>query len=189
MRLGHLYTGGPDWWRAARWRQSMTVPGKNMFQMAATVAFALLPLAAANVHAQRADIFPEPAMARPQLQQALARAKAEHKNVLLDFGGNWCSDCHLLDIYFRDPVNKPLLEANYEKVDVNIGHLDENLDIVHKYGVPIDKGVPALVVLDSNGRVLHEQTHGRFESARVVESADLTKFLNTWKPTRQGAGR
>jgi thiol:disulfide interchange protein len=151
--------------------------------------FAMLPLAATLAHAQLHDIFPDPSAAKQQLQQALARAKAEHKNVLLDFGGNWCSDCHLLDMYFHDAVNKPLLEANYELVDVNIGHLDQNLDIVHKYGVPIDKGVPALVVLDANGKVLHEQTHGRFESARVVESSDLTKFLTTWKPSRQTASR
>jgi thioredoxin 1 len=162
---------------------------KMRLHTGAALLLALLSLAAPMVYAQVRDIFPEPSVAKQQLQQALARAKAEHKNVIVDFGGNWCSDCHLLDIYFHDPVNKPLLEANYELVDVNIGHLDENLDIAQKYGVPIEKGVPALVVLDANGRMLHEQTHGKFESARVVESGDLTKFLETWKPTRQTARR
>ena len=162
---------------------------KNGFSKGAALLFALLPLTAPLVRAQVRDIFPEPSVAKQQLQQALSRAKAEHKNVIVDFGGNWCSDCHLLDIYFHDPVNQPLLEANYELVEVNIGHLDENLDIAHKYSVPIEKGVPALVVLDANGRVLHEQTHGKFETARVVESGDLTKFLNTWKPTGQTAHR
>ena len=31
------------------------------------------------------------------LAAAEAQAKAEHKNILLDVGGNWCSWCHLLD--------------------------------------------------------------------------------------------
>ena len=43
----------------------------------------------------------------------------------------------MLDIYFRDPANKPLLEENYELVDVNIGHYDANPDIAENYGIPI----------------------------------------------------
>ncbi len=146
------------------------------------MAAAALPLMVGVAAAQGRQLFPDPSQAKPQLHAALVKAKAEHKHVLLDFGGDWCSDCHLLDIYFREPVNQKLLDANYEVVPVNIGHLDQNMDIAKRYGVPVEKGVPALVVLDSNGKVLHEQTHGRFESGRVVESSDLTRFLNRWKP-------
>lgn len=154
---------------------------------AAALLLALLPSAAPTLRAQAKAIFPAPSLAPQQLHAALLKAKAEHKHVLLDFGGDWCSDCHLLDIYFHEPANRQLLDANYEKVDINIGHLDQNLDIAQKYGVPIDKGVPALVVLDGNGKVLHEQTHGRFESGRVVQSSDLATFLNAWKPGTQTA--
>ena len=55
--------------------------------------------------------------------------RKEKKRVLLDFGGNWCGDCQVLEIYFHDPANRSLLEANYVLVPVNIGRYDENLDI------------------------------------------------------------
>jgi thiol:disulfide interchange protein len=116
----------------------------------------------------------------------LQRAKAQHKRVILDFGGNWCGDCKVLDIYFHDPANKTLLEENFELVDVNIGRYDVNRDIAARYGIPLERGVPALVVLSAEGKVLLAQTHGEFESMRNLQSSDLTKFLNDWKPTHQG---
>ena len=152
------------------------------------VLCAVLPLATHALLAQR-TIFPDPSVAKAEIREALARAKAAHKHVILDFGGNWCGDCQVLDIYFHDPVNKPLLDANYELVEVNIGKnvTDANQDIAKQYGIPLKRGVPALVVLSSTGRVLYAQTNGEFESMGKVELTDVTKFLNEWKPTRNGA--
>jgi thioredoxin 1 len=57
----------------------------------------------------------------------------------VDFGGNWCTDCHVLDLYFHDSSNKPILEANYILVHVNVGRMDENLDIADRYQIPVHK--------------------------------------------------
>lgn len=127
-------------------------------------------------------IYPDPSLAKAQLHQALVRAKAGHKRVIVDFGGNWCGDCRVLDIYFHDPANAALLAKNFELVDVNIGHYDVNRDLADQYGIPLQKGVPALVVLAPTGKVLYAQTHGEFEKMRTLQSSDLTTFLNEWKP-------
>ena len=71
---------------------------------------------------------------------------------MVDFGGNWCGDCQVLDIYFHNPENRPILESNFVLVHVNIGHMDENLDIAERYGIPVTKGVPALAVLRERAR-------------------------------------
>jgi thiol:disulfide interchange protein len=131
-------------------------------------------------------IYPDPSVAKTEIHEALQRAKAQHKRVILDFGGNWCGDCQVLDIYLHDPANKALLEDNFELVDINIGRYDANTDIAERYGIPLQRGVPALVILSPEGKVLLAQTHGEFESMRRLESSDLTKFLNDWKPTRTG---
>jgi thiol:disulfide interchange protein len=131
-------------------------------------------------------LYPDPSLAKTEIQEALQRAKAQHKRVILDFGGNWCGDCQVLDIYFHDPANKSLLEDNFELVDVNIGRYDANQDIAEHYGIPLKRGVPALVVLSPQGKVLLAQTHGEFETMRNLQSSDLTKFLNDWKPTGGG---
>jgi thiol:disulfide interchange protein len=126
-------------------------------------------------------IYPEPAQARADLAAALKTAAAQHKRILLDFGGDWCPDCQALDIYFHDATNRPLLEANFILVHVNIGHMDANVDLAAEYQVPLRRGVPALAVLDEHGQLLYSQKNGEFEDMRNLTSQDLTKFLLQWK--------
>ena len=56
------------------------------------------------------------------------------------------------------------------------------MDLVKQYDTTLERGVPTLVVLDSNGKVLFAQKKGEFESQRKVGQQDLIDFLNTWKP-------
>ena len=96
------------------------------------LVFALFYLLTAVGSAPRAaqpDIYPPVEQASTDISAALKRAAASHKRVILDFGGNWCTDCHVLDRYFHDPVNRPILDANFILVHVNVGRMDENLDI------------------------------------------------------------
>jgi len=131
--------------------------------------------------AQR-DIYPPAAAARADLAAALSTAAATHKRVILDFGGNWCTDCHVLDLYFHDAANEPLLEAGYILVHVNIGRLNENLDIAARYQIPLDRGVPALAVLGEHGDLLYSQKTGEFEAMRGMQSSAVTDFLVHWRP-------
>ena len=126
-------------------------------------------------------------LARPgRPGRGLKTAAATHRRVLLDFGGNWCGDCQVLDLYMHDQKNQPLVEANFVVVHVNIGHIDANLDLAEKYGVPLNKGVPALAVLSDHGALLYSQKNGEFEAMRTMESSALTDFLVQWKPSRPG---
>ena len=151
------------------------------------LALALLVCFAAGP-ARSADriIYPEPSQASIDLAAALKTAAAEHKRVLLDFGGNWCGDCQVLDIYFHDPKNLPILNSNFVLVHVNIGHMDENVEIARRYGVPLDKGVPALAVLSEHGKLLYSQKQGEFEAMRHMESSSVTSFLVQWRPEHSG---
>jgi thioredoxin 1 len=131
-------------------------------------------------------IYPEPSQARADLAAALRTAAATHRRILLDFGGNWCGDCQVLDLYFHDARNKPILDANFVLVHVNIGYMDTNLDFAEKYGVPVKKGVPALAVLSEKGVVLYSQKNGEFEAMRNMQSSSVTEFLVKWRPERPG---
>jgi thioredoxin 1 len=131
--------------------------------------------------AYRDVIYPDSEQAEADIAAALAQAARHKKRVLLDFGGNWCGDCHVLEIYFHDPANRSLLDANYVLVPVNIGHMDANLAIAARYGVPVAKGVPALAVLDPSGQVVYSQRNGDFAAMRKMDSASVTAFLQQWK--------
>jgi thiol:disulfide interchange protein len=129
----------------------------------------------------RRHIYSETADPKADIAAALADAKREHKRVILDFGGDWCGDCQVLDIYFHQSPNAELLAKNFILVHVWIGHIDTNLDIPEKYGVAIHKGVPALAVLAPDGSVVFAQQMGEFEKMRSMESTSVTEFLNKWK--------
>ncbi len=126
-------------------------------------------------------IYSDTADAKAEIHAALAQAAREHKRVLLDFGGNWCGDCQVLNIYFHDPGNASLLQHNFVLVDVSVGEYDRNLDLAQQYGIPLNKGVPALVVLDAQGRVLYAQRNGEFEKMSTLDSSAVTAFLQKWK--------
>ena len=150
------------------------------------VLAALLALAAGTANSATHDIYPDPSQARADLAAALKTAGATHRRILLDFGGNWCGDCQVLDLYFHDARNKPILDANFVLVHINIGYMDTNLDIAEKYGVPIKKGVPALAVLSERGTLLYSQKNGEFEAMGRMESSSVTAFLVKWRPARAG---
>ena len=148
------------------------------------LALAAALLAATGAFGQGRYIYNENADAHAEVRDALARAAREHKRVILDFGGNWCGDCQVLDIYFHREPNAALLADNYILVDIDIGHMDKNVDIAQHYDVPLQKGVPALAVLAANGRLLYSQTNGEFEKMRHMDPNSVTDFLERWKATR-----
>jgi thiol:disulfide interchange protein len=153
----------------------------KIIAVSAVVAFAALTARPAG-----RDIYPDPSQAKTDIAAALRTAAATHKRVLLDFGGNWCGDCQVLNIYFHNAANLSILQSNFVLVDVNIGHMDENLDIARRYDVPLGKGVPALAVLSDKGKLLYSQKTGQFESMRRMDPSSVTQFLVEWKPVKPG---
>jgi thioredoxin 1 len=150
----------------------------------AILALAAALLAATGAFSQARHIYDESADAHAEVRDAIAKAEREHKRVILDFGGNWCGDCQVLDIYFHQQPNADLLARNYVLVDIDIGRMDKNVDVAQRYDVPLQKGVPALAVLDSNGHLLYSQTNGEFERMRAMSPDSVTDFLQRWKATR-----
>jgi thioredoxin 1 len=128
------------------------------------------------------QLYPDPSEAHKDLEAALVAARKDHKRVLVVFGGNWCYDCHVLDTTFHSKEIQPLVTVGYHVVHVNIGEYNSNLDIAERCDVVLDKGVPALAVLDGEGHVITSQKHGEFESAVKIGIADVTRFLRQWAP-------
>jgi thiol:disulfide interchange protein len=145
-----------------------------------------LTLIAGSARAAGRDIYPDPGQAKADLAAALKTAASTHRRVLLDFGGNWCGDCIVLDMYMHNEENRPILDANYVLVHINIGRMDENLEVAKQYRVPIEKGVPALAVLTDKGKLLYSQENGQFEAMRRMDPSSVTQFLVQWKPVKPG---
>ena len=129
------------------------------------------------------SLYDKNADAKVEIQEAEVKAKTDHQRVILVFGGNWCYDCHVLDQAFHQADVAPLLERSFQVVHVDIGDDGKkNNDVAAKYQVPLEKGVPALAILDSDGKLLYSQKNGEWESARSLDPDDVIAFLDKWKP-------
>lgn len=125
--------------------------------------------------------------ANQEIAEAIHTASAARKRILLVFGGNWCFDCHVLDEAFHSPEIAPTLNKSFVVAHIDIGQMDKNLDIAKKYDIPLERGVPAIAVLDFDGKLLFSQKRGEFEAARSMAPEDILAFLNKWKPTTTSA--
>jgi thiol:disulfide interchange protein len=158
---------------------------KSQHAVAAIVMAVVIATSGLSVHralAAESELYSESADARAEIAEALAKASAGHKRVILVFGANWCFDCHALDKAFHSAEIAPVLAANYEVVHVDIGRGEKNQDLMKKYEVPMKRGIPGLAVLAPDGKLVYSQKNGEFENARALSPADFLAFLNKWKP-------
>jgi thiol:disulfide interchange protein len=135
-----------------------------------------------SVDPLRGDIYPDSGRGASDLETALTQAAREHKRIIVVFGGNWCGDCRVLNIYLHDPAKVALLNTNYVLVNINVGELDRNLDLAARFGVPVQRGVPALVVLNSSGGLIYRQHSGEAEAmSRTDSPSAVNEFLRKWR--------
>jgi thioredoxin 1 len=113
-------------------------PMNKLLLLLVTASIATLAVAAPWPYDEKAD-------AAGDIQHALAAAQVDHRNVLLIFGANWCSDCRALDKAMHGS-SKALIDARFAVVKIDVGNFDKNLYLANRYGNPIAKGIPALVL-------------------------------------------
>ncbi len=123
-------------------------------------------------------LYSETADAAADIRAAEKVARRENRRILIEFGGNWCGDCLVLDGYYHQSPNAELIAKHYVVVHVDIGHMDHNMEIAEKYHAPVRRGVPALVVLDARGAVLYAEREKEFEH---TSPEAVTALLERWK--------
>ncbi len=154
--------------------------GTGVRHAGAIALFAAISFAQATF--ARPSIYPEPEKAAADIAAAQQSATAEGKRVLVEFGGDWCGDCIVLDRIFHQPENETLLQQHYVLVHVNVGDhgIDRNGEVAERYGIPLKNGVPALAVLKGDGEVVYSQKNGEFESMRRMDPKSVNEFLDRW---------
>ena len=144
----------------------------------------LVTALSAQTPAPPRQVYDDAADVKAEIAKSVSRAQREHKRLLLVFGGNWCGDCLALDKSFHAPPAAGIIDANFIVVHVSIGRFNLNEDVAAKYKIPLEKGVPAIAVLESDGTLLYSQRNGEFEPAGRMEPQVFIDFLNKWKPRR-----
>jgi thiol:disulfide interchange protein len=128
--------------------------------------------------------------AEQDLLSAEKQAAAEHKNIFLDFGGNWCPPCVALDQYMHeDPRLMARLEKGYVVVRVNVGIWSSSKPaktVMQRY--PKFKGVPHLLILAADGSLLHDASRDPIAAdpkRNIYDYDALAALLDKWAPAPQ----
>lgn len=93
----------------------------------------------------------EPKDAEAVLKDALARASAGDKRVLLTFGAPWCGWCHRLEDYLARPEIAGALADDLVVAKVDIDRMTHGREVMKRYRPETSGGIPWYVVLDAQG--------------------------------------
>jgi thioredoxin 1 len=121
--------------------------------------------------------YDESADARVDLNRALQQAQAEHKQVLVVFGANWCADCRDLAGKMSGGKLAAHVAERYVVTKVDVARFNKNTDLAQQMGNPIRKGIPAAAVLRADGTLVKATTGGELADARSMGDAEVLKVL------------
>lgn len=144
--------------------------------MAACLALAALPAAHAAEAAAEGP-YNEAADARVDINQAVSRAAADHKQVLVIYGANWCKDCLALNRGMGQGSLSHEVNKRFVVVKVNVGRFDRNVDLANQMGVTLKKGIPTVAVLSPEGQVLGATLGGELADARNMGEDAVLQVL------------
>ena len=130
-----------------------------------------------------------------QIDQALAKAKANGKFVVCQVGGNWCIWClRFADFVTNDTTISKVIADNFEYIHVNYkpsksesaekaaqaAALMKRLDNCGRFGFPV------FVVLDNTGKVIHIQDSSFLEEGKGYNKDKVLRFFKNWTPQAVG---
>jgi thioredoxin-related protein len=122
---------------------------------------------------------------RADVKKAIAKAKAEHKHVLIQWGGNWCPWCiKFHNLVSKQPRLDSIMKKDYVYMLASVPKEKEkrDFDLYKEFGYPVRFGFPVFVILDGDGKQLHIQDSGLLEYAKSpgYDTAKVENFLKMW---------
>ena len=145
-------------------------------------------------------IYDEAADARQQVADAVTRAAKEERRVLIVWGANWCGSCKQLEHQMKgasaadatdaDKRLGKLLMNEFEVVHLDVGHFDKNIDLVRKWRADVSGGIPALTILNGEGKVVANQDNAAVSAlTKNNEVGPFADFLDSKKAAPVDAGK
>ncbi len=124
--------------------------------------------------------YDDTADAEAALAATIARAKADGKRVLIDLGGNWCTDCRILAAVMELPELKAFVAKHYDVVEIDVGRMTRNLQIPARYGITKLVGVPTVLIVEPSGKLINVTNSADLADARSMNPQGIANWLARW---------
>lgn len=131
-------------------------------------------------HQQHDASFDDAIDADAAIAEALARAQVAGRRVAIVFGADWCPDCRAFDAMAQDPLVASVLAHGFELVRIGVGRRDRHVEVAARYAIDLDRGIPAVVVLDGDGSVRAATRAGELRAARTLRATELARLAAAW---------
>lgn len=111
---------------------------------------------------------------------AIQRAKASNRRVLIEVGGDWCVWCHVLDKFLRDnPDIETELHNTFVLLKVNVDDVNDNSEFLKAFPKPL--GYPHMYITENNGSIVWSQDTAEFLHKGKYSRERFLAFLHKWK--------
>lgn len=120
-----------------------------------------------------------------QIDEAVKVAKETDRFVVCQLGGNWCSWCVLFAKFIREnPDIDKIVNDNFVYIHVNFKSRRDELSqkVSRRLGNAGRFGFPVLVVLNTDGSVLHIQNSSYLEEGKGYDKGKVLDFFKQWTP-------
>jgi thioredoxin-related protein len=141
-------------------------------------------LLATSAIAQDKKIYNPAADAIIDIENAVKKASAENKFVLIQGGGNWCGWCIEFARFCKtDKQIDSILSTNFIWYHLNYSKENENKTTFTKYDFPQRFGFPVFIILNTKGEKIHIQQSDFLEDGKKsYDKEKVISFLNNWSP-------
>ena len=120
-----------------------------------------------------------------QIDRAVNKAQAEDKLVICQLGGNWCPWCIRFARFITEnqDIDK-IVKDNFVYIHVNFKSRDDALSqrVSKRLGNAGRFGFPVLVILNTDGSVLHIQNSAYLEEGKGYNKKKVLDFFKQWTP-------
>lgn len=116
-----------------------------------------------------------------QINEAISQAKSSGKNVLIQYGGNWCPWCIRFHAFCKaDAEISKVLDENYVTVKLNYSPENHNDAANIFLGNPMRFGFPVFIIIDGKGKVIHIQDSALLEDGQGYDQKKVAGFMKNW---------
>ena len=166
-------------------RRSITfnIMKKLSLLVLSSMLFSIMLIAQHEEPSKDKKLYDPSADAKADLAQVIKKAAKEHKHVLLQIGGNWCSWCIAFDkkVKSKDALLSEM-NKNFVVYHLNFSKENKNEKILADLGYPQRFGFPVFVILDGKGNRLHTQNSAYLEEGDGHSFKKVLEFFEHWSP-------